>query len=203
MSNSPDSSEDTDASDSSTDRSTVLEQWKFYGQTTLNVSNRRLKNNRFYLRLLIALLAVVGVGKQLELVTPTGVFFAGLVGFPLCILWQFHILSYKQLNSGKYEVLNEIAQKELPYSPFNEEWEQLGRGKNPQKYIPHTKVEIWWPRVLSFPFLVMVLYGGLSIFSALRYYEPLVVSLSIGWLIYAGTVFGGYKPFQVYLKWRK
>lgn len=29
----------------------ALEQWKFYGQTTLDVSNRRLKNNRFYQKL--------------------------------------------------------------------------------------------------------------------------------------------------------
>lgn len=108
----------------SVDQETALEQWKFYGETTLNVSNRRLKNNRFYLRLLIALLGIAGVGAKLGYLTPIGFLIIGAVGLPFCVLWSFHILSYKQLNSGKYRVMWEISEK-LPFDPFKREWKKL------------------------------------------------------------------------------
>ena len=87
-----------------------LDQWKFYAQTTLNTSNRRLKNNRFYVRLLIGLLAAVGAGQKLGLVSPVGVLLAGAFGFPLLILRYFSLLLYKKFNSGKNPVLKEKAE---------------------------------------------------------------------------------------------
>lgn len=72
-----------------------LEQWRFYGQTTLNVRNRRLKNNRFYLGHLIALLGFGGVGVELSFVGAPGVLVIGLVGFFFSVFWLFYTLSYR------------------------------------------------------------------------------------------------------------
>lgn len=160
-----------------------LDQWKFYAQTTLNTSNRRLKNNRFYIRLLLGLLAAVGAGSKLGLVNPVGVLFAGIVGFPMCVLWYLHILSYKQLNSGKYTVLKEMAE-ELPHAPFKMEWDELGEGNNHRKYITHTSVEKWWPRVIGYPFAVMVLCGGSEVLGLSNLYWEAVIGLTIIWLGY-------------------
>lgn len=169
-----------------------LDQWKFYAQTTLNTSNRRLKNNRFYVRLLLGLLAAVGAGQKLGLINPVGVLFAGVVGFPMCVLWYFHILSYKQLNSGKYQVLKEMAD-DLPYSPYDKEWEILDEGDNPDTYITHTSVEVWWPRVLGYPFAMMVLYGGTKTLDISSAFMNSAIILTLLWSVYFASVWSG-KP---------
>lgn len=179
------------------DEKTALEQWKFYGQTTLNVSNRRLKDNRFYLRLLIALLGVAGIGSKLGFVTPIGVLIIGLVGLPFCVLWSFHILSYKQLNSGKYRVMWEIAE-ELPFDPFQMEWTNLKEGKEPKAYIKHTTVEVWWPRVFGYFYAVLATFGFLSLTGYMFYFTPAIVILTGLWVIYAVTVLRGKSPSQRY-----
>lgn len=175
----------------------ALEQWKFYGQSTHQVSNRRLKNNRFYLRLLIALLGVAGIGGKLGFITPIGILFIGAIGLPFCVLWTFHILSYKQLNSGKYRVLWQIAE-DLPYDPFQMEWDRLKQGDKPDVYIKHTTVEVWWPRVFGFFYAVLFLYGGLSLLGELRYYWLGVGLLTVTWAVYAVLVLKGKSPTQKY-----
>jgi len=179
------------------DQNAALEQWKFYGQSTHQVSNRRLKNNRFYLRLLIALLGVAGIGGKLGFITPVGILFIGAIGLPFCILWAFHILSYKQLNSGKYRVLWQMAEN-LPYDPFQMEWDRLKEGEEPDVYIKHTTVEVWWPRVFGFFYAVLVIFGALSLLDELRYYWWGVGILTVIWAIYAALVLKGKSPTQKY-----
>lgn len=191
----PDSSQKT--GDGTDEQSTALEQWKFYGQTTLNVSNRRLKNNRFYLRLLIALLGVAGIGTKLDFVTPIGVLIIGVIGFPFCVLWSFHILSYKQLNSGKYRVIWEI-EEELPFDPFKREWAKLKEGNEPHAYIKHTTVEVWWPRVFGYFYAVLIIFGVLSLRGEMVYFFPAVAIFTLIWLLYAVTVLRGQSPIQRY-----
>ncbi|WP_227376265.1 RipA family octameric membrane protein [Haladaptatus halobius] len=174
-----------------------LEQWKFYGHSTHQVSNRRLKNNRFYLRLLIALLGVAGIGTKLGYVTPVGIMFIGAIGLPFCVLWTFHILSYKQLNSGKYRVLWEMAEN-LPYDPFKMEWERLKEGEKPDVYIKHTTVEVWWPRVFGFFYAILFVYGALSLLEMLNYYWWGVGILAVIWAVYAFFVIRGKSPTQKY-----
>jgi hypothetical protein len=174
-----------------------LEQWKFYGQTTLNVSNRRLKNNRFYLRLLIALLGIAGIGAKLGYVSPVGLFVIGAVGLPFCVLWSFHILSYKQLNSGKYRVMWDMAEA-LPFDPFKAEWEKLEEGREPHAYIKHTTVEVWWPRVFGYFYATLVIYGALSVLGRLDSLVYWLVLLTVLWGVYAVMVLRGKSPSQRY-----
>jgi len=82
------------------------------------VSNRRLKNNRFYQKLVLGTFAGVGAGVKLGVVTSIVLLLVGIVGVALSILWMAHIISYKQLNSGKYRVLSEIAKEDLPWNHF-------------------------------------------------------------------------------------
>jgi len=195
------SSDETDEKTETTEpdigQNPALEQWKFYGQSTHQVSNRRLKNNRFYIRLLIALLGVAGIGGKLGFITPIGILFIGAIGLPFCVLWTFHILSYKQLNSGKYRVLWQIAE-DLPYDPFQMEWDRLKQGDEPDVYIKHTTVEVWWPRVFGFFYAVLFLYGGLSLLSEPRYYWWGVGILTLIWVVYAILVLKGKSPTQKY-----
>jgi hypothetical protein len=179
------------------DQNTVLEQWKFYGDSTHRVSERRLKNNRFYLRLLIALLAVAGIGTELEVIAPVGVFFIGAVGLPFCVLWTFHILSYQQLNSGKYRVLWTLAE-ELPFDPFKMEWDRLKEGEEPDVYIKHTTVEVWWPRVFGYFYAVAALWGGLAVIEKMNLFGVGIFIISIIWVTYSLVVLFGKSPTQYY-----
>jgi hypothetical protein len=180
-----------------TDQSTLLEQWKFYGQTTLNVSNRRLKNNRFYLRLLIALLGIAGIGAKLGYFSSMALLVIGLVGLPFCVLWSFHILSYKQLNSGKYRVMWEMAE-DLPFDPFEREWNNLKQGNEPDAYIKHTTVEVWWPRVFGYFYAALIIFSSLDLTGARSILAPALAVLTILWIIYAGMVLRGRSPTQRY-----
>jgi Flp pilus assembly protein TadB len=185
------------AAEEPVDQTTALEQWKFYGQTTLNVSNRRLKNNRFYLRLLIALLGIAGIGTKIGFITPIGLLVIGIVGLPFCVLWSFHILSYKQLNSGKYRVMWEMAE-ELPFDPFKREWTKLKEGQEPQAYIKHTTVEVWWPRVFGLFYAGLIAYGVLSLTGNMAVFIPVVAVLFLLWVVYAVMVLRGKSPSQRY-----
>lgn len=66
--------------------SSKLEQWKLYANTTLNVSNRRIKNNRFYLRLLIALSGATVAAAKLGYIDAVGILFGGFIGFSFSVL---------------------------------------------------------------------------------------------------------------------
>lgn len=184
-----------DRTEQPVDQGTALEQWKFYGQTTLNVSNRRLKNNRFYLRLLIALLGIAGLGTKLGYVTPVGLLVIGVVGLPFCVLWSFHILSYKQLNSGKYRVMWEMAD-ELPFDPFKREWTKLKEGNEPHAYIKHTTVEVWWPRVFGYFYAGLITYASLALTGNQSLFLPSLALLTALWSIYALMVLRGKSPSQ-------
>ena len=52
------------------------------------------------------------------------------------------------MNSGKFKVVHEI-EKELPLSPYDAEWEALGRGNDPKLYLPFTRIEIWVPGIFG------------------------------------------------------
>ncbi len=157
----------TDKDDANTERQTegnqdippaFVDQYKTYVDTTLNVSNRRLNNNRFYVVLLSGTLAVVSVLAETQIIEEAGLLLAGLLGLALCILWYLSIISYKQLNKGKYQVVIEM-EEELPFAPFRREWEILDEGDDWKTYITHTRVERKIPGVLAIPYLIIIGYA--------------------------------------------
>jgi hypothetical protein len=130
--------------------------------TTLNVSNRRMRNNRFYVLLLSGTLAVLSVLTETQIIEEVGLLLAGLLGFALCVLWYLSIVSYKQLNSGKYEVITKM-EEDLPAKPFDDEWKVLDEGQNWRTYITHTRVERKIPGVLAIPYLLISIYAVIQL----------------------------------------
>lgn len=140
----------------------LIEQYTTYVDTTLNVSNRRMRNNRFYILLLSGTLAVISVLADTQIIEEVGLLLAGLLGLALCVLWYLSIVSYKQLNSGKYRVIEEM-EEELPFSPFDREWEILDGGDNWRTYITHTRVERKIPVVIGIPYMLIVIWAALRL----------------------------------------
>src|SRR5258707_15691750 len=85
----------------------LLEQYKLYVEMTDRVSARRGDTNKFYISLLTALLALLSivVEKQLLLTLQSMILLlVGILGLVLCSTWVINLRSYRKLNSGKFKV---------------------------------------------------------------------------------------------------
>jgi hypothetical protein len=136
-------------------KSHYLEIYKLHVQMADNVSNRRQSANSFFLTVNTAIIGVTGyVGGTAEKWN----WIIGLMGLVLCFAWYRLIRAYQDLNSGKFKVLHEI-EKGLPLSPYDAEWEALGRGRDPSLYLPVTHIE------RTVPAIIAVLHGIVFIWS--------------------------------------
>jgi hypothetical protein len=125
------------------------------------VSARRALANTFFLTTNTALLSVVAVyGKSgflgytfLNTVVLLAVT-SGLVIFSAS--WWLVLTSYDQLNTGKFRVIHELESR-LPAALYDAEWEVLGRGSDPKKYRPLTRVEKTVPLAFILLYVVLLL----------------------------------------------
>jgi hypothetical protein len=63
-----------------------------------------------------------------------------IAGILLCVLWFNIITSYRDLNTAKWEVVQQIEER-LPISPYAAEWDAVERGRNPRLYRPLSHIE--------------------------------------------------------------
>ena len=142
-------------------RSHLLEQYKIYVEMADRVSQRREQSNRFYIALLSGLAAI------LALVADSGPFVgaqafiflvAGSVGALMCGVWLVNIRSYRQLNTGKFQVIHEMEQR-LPFPSYEREWQILRPPAGSKNYLQLTRVEQIVPWVLMAPYLSLTGYS--------------------------------------------
>ena len=129
-------------------RGVLLEQYKLYVEMTDRISARRQNANTFALSVNTALIALIGyVQTQDSTVLKEGFFWAvAVAGLLLNFVWYRMVRSYSDINTAKFKVIHEI-EKRLVISPYDAEWEAVGRGKNPKLYRPFTAIEAWVPWV--------------------------------------------------------
>lgn len=120
-----------------------LEIYKMYVERADAISSRRESANTFFLSVNTVLIGLIGYLDSTQACTKLAI---GIAGSILCYFWYRLLLSYKGLNTAKFLVVHEI-EKKLPLSPYDAEWEFLGRGKKPDCYKPFTHIEMWVPRV--------------------------------------------------------
>lgn len=131
----------------------LLEQYKIYQESVENISTRRQTANSFFVTINTALIAIV---SYLHLGSKTSTeyyWLVALAGIAISYMWYRLIRSYRDLNSAKFKVLYKI-EKSLPLSPFDAEWEAVGRGKNSDLYLPFTRIEMAIPWVFLILHLV-------------------------------------------------
>lgn len=125
----------------------ILEIYKLYVEMADHISSRRQTANSFFLTINSAIIALVGYVNLTSSQNSTTFLFYALVaiaGVILSYLWYRLVLSYKQLNSGKFKVIHAIESM-LPLRPYDAEWIALGEGENPSLYKPFTHIEIFVP----------------------------------------------------------
>lgn len=132
--------------------STLFEQYKLIVGTSEELVKRRQVMNTFFLTLNLGILSAIGiVVKRLFDISDIGdiIFLISLsvIGDVSAYSWRRMIISFGQLNSGKFKVINTLEQY-LSVSIFNAEWVALGKGKDKKKYSSFTSVEKNVPNVL-------------------------------------------------------
>lgn len=134
----------------------ILELYKLYVEMTDRISQRRDKSNSWFLTIHTALLTLIGLFfSQLSNTIDYIHIFIAIVGIIACVVWKQLILSYKQMNSGRFKVIHAI-EKELPLKLYDAEWKALGEGKNRGIYRPFTQVEKWIPFVFIAMYLIII-----------------------------------------------
>lgn len=145
------------------DLSLLLEQYKLFVDTSEKLVARRQTVNTFFLSVNALLLSAIGtIAKEVVTtrITIIGIIAISIAGILLCVGWRRLVHSYRQLNAGKFDVIN-LLEEHLPVSLFEAEWEALGRGNDPKKYIPFTKTEATIPIVFIILYLIAI-FGGLT-----------------------------------------
>jgi hypothetical protein len=137
----------------------ILEQYKIYVEMADQISARRNLANVFFLTLNTTALGVLGFCveklKHIHAVTLLLLIVAISV---LCLVWWWVTRSYRNLNTAKYKVIGYL-EKRLPASPYWEaEWNELGKGKDPKKYLPLSDLENFVPIIFITLYLILGMY---------------------------------------------
>lgn len=145
------------------DRHLLLEQYKLYVETSLNVTKRRNSANTYFLSINTFLFAALGAASAagLGLLQLGWTFFVSVAGVVLCYYWFRLIQSYRALNKAKFAVIHDL-ESNLPAKLFSDEWARLGEGKDKSTYRPLTSLE------MKIPWIFISLYSVLLIWSLLR-----------------------------------
>jgi hypothetical protein len=137
----------------------LLKQYSIVVDDALKVSARRSVANTFFLTVSTGLLSTEGVMIS-QTITRLTVFQAAFVtiltvaSILFCSTWYFVILSYQQLNAGKFQIIHEI-ERALPSETYRTEWSLLGKGKNHSKYRPTSELERRVPLIYIAIFVVV------------------------------------------------
>ncbi|TVM02338.1 MAG: hypothetical protein CV087_09740 [Candidatus Brocadia sp. WS118] len=143
----------------------LLEQYRLYVEMADRISSRRTETNKFYVSILSGILALllILVDKNIFNNYQAPVFIAiSLLGFGLNVLWYINIRAYRQLNSGKFQVIKEM-ELQLPFPCYDREWELLGGGKETRKYLQISRIEQYVPFILFIPYLILLIYSLLNL----------------------------------------
>jgi len=126
----------------------LFEQYKLYVKMADEVSNRRRNDmNKFYVILTTSLISILQIIVSTHEIS-TGVSVIIIAIFIIFIfinyVWIINIKSYSTLNSGKFDVINEIENK-LPAKGFTIEWKLL---TEVYQYNELTNVEKSIPKIM-------------------------------------------------------
>lgn len=132
-------------------RDALLQQYRLYVEMADKVSQRRHQTNSFFLTVNLALvtaLSTLVTGDGSTVTGHGGVVIAAVAGVSFSYFWRRLVRSYRQLNTGKFEVIH-LLESRLPARLYDAEWVALGRGEDPGRYLQMTNVEEKVPLVFA------------------------------------------------------
>lgn len=139
------------------DKQIYFEQYKLFVDSAEHVSDKRMSANNYFLTINTALVSMIGLSISSDFFSNQSWFvrIISLMGILICLIWFFVVVSHKQLNTGKYQLIHKL-EKKLPIKLFDEEWEILGSGKNLWKYLPLSHVEMGVPILFGLLYVILL-----------------------------------------------
>lgn len=145
----------------------VLEQYKTYLEMADRISQRRNLANSFFLTINTSIAGLIGYVKTTSTESKVHlVLIISVSAMFLCYIWWRLVCSYRQLNSGKFEVIHQI-EKLLPLKPYGAEWTSLGKGEDKSKYVPFSALESKVPITFGL-FHLSLLISSMPVCSVLK-----------------------------------
>ncbi len=138
----------------------LIDIYKLHVQMADNVSSRRGKTNQFYLTLLSAIfIAISFIFEKQQAISSWNVLViaACILGIVISIVWWLNIVSYKKLNSVKFQILCDL-EKKLPYDFLTKEWDDINSNKDNDKYVHLSKIEQFLPWFLMIVFTMLLCF---------------------------------------------
>jgi len=158
----------------------LVEQYKAYLEDLGNIGSRQAQTTTWYVSILSALMIFISYLAQsqtLHLFAYASIAASAVVAIIICILWNFHALSYQYLYNAKFGVLHEMERtrltdseqtgsspentttsrtegRALPFACYTLENQLL----NPRR-IRFTSIERRLSLILIFPFGVILLFA--------------------------------------------
>lgn len=123
---------------------------------------RRQGVNTFFLTMNGLLLTAVGLfvrGGGSGRLQAGGILVLAVAGVALCVAWRSLLISFGQLNTGKFAIINAM-EKQLAAAIYAAEWEALDRGANPKVYRSFTSREVFVPHAFGLIYAVTTILSG-------------------------------------------
>lgn len=147
----------------------LLEQYSLYVEMADRISQRRSKANTFFLSVNTLLVTAIGVLSKLEsdfeILNSWWALTTSLAGILFCWTWLSIINSYRQLNTGKFKVINTIEQK-LPLAMYKAEWSYLKPKGGASRYKQLTVVEVLVPKIFGLVYLVLMIMAAILLINS-------------------------------------
>lgn len=152
-------------------RSEFFDLYKMMVTSSEALVSRRQGVNTFFLTINGALLTAIGLflkGGGSARLQAAGILILALAGFFMCLAWRSLLISFGQLNTGKFTIINTM-ERHLVAPIYDAEWKALGEGDDPEVYRSFTKREVTIPIVVG---AVYTIVSFLSASVALGLWNP-------------------------------
>lgn len=132
----------------------LLEQYKLFVETSLDVTSKRLESNKFHLTLNSV---VFGFTSYMTILNQYAVIILfSFVGILVSAVWLKNIFAYRELNSAKFKVIHEL-EKHLPARLFKCEEEHYLK-----RYHGLTATEKFYPIIFIALYIALIAFTILS-----------------------------------------
>lgn len=134
----------------------LLAQYELYVESVHKISDRRQNANNYFITINTVLISFIGLLFQVKILENIRWIKSLLciVGIIICIIFGVLLRAYKQLNSGKFDVIHKLEEK-LPAALYDFEWTILKEGKDKAVYYPFSHIEMAIPWIFGAIYLIL------------------------------------------------
>lgn len=142
----------------------IFEEYKLYTEQKDRFTERTFLVNRFYMVLLLVMIAAIFLLKDIFIADTFSVLVIfALAGMVISILWWINIDTYNVLIKTKLSKVIEEIEKQLPVQPFKMEYSAILEHKKDKNEFMFTDVQKIFASFIFFVYLMIFIVGILQI----------------------------------------